>query len=73
MWWDRASLHIPIWVGIFVIGFKLGGGDISQEPVEDVEVAVVEVDLEWQRCGQYGLDYWEDTSNGFYDCRKGSI
>ena len=78
--WNNLSLHVPIWVGIFVIGFKFGGGDFSSpepeeyiEPtVEQVQIAetIVQEDLEWQRCGQYGLDYWEDESNGFYDCRK---
>ena len=34
-------------------------------------VAVVEIDHEWQKCGQYGLVYWEpEEVPGFYDCRK---
>ena len=31
--------------------------------------AIVSDDIQYQRCGQYGLDYWE-SSNGFYNCKK---
>ena len=39
---------------------------VTFKPQQD---AIVEQDIQWQRCGQYGLDYWE-SSNGFYNCKK---
>ena len=67
VWWDRLSLHIPIWVGLFVIGFKFGGGG-AVDP-EDIVIIETTVDLAWERCEQYGLNYWE-APNGFWNCRK---
>ena len=68
MWWDRLSLHVPIWIAFATFGYQFGGG--GAPVVEEEVVAVVEeIDIEWQRCGQYGLDYFE-ADNGFYDCRK---
>ena len=66
--WNNLSLHVPIWIGIFVIGFKLGGGNFESPP-EPQPQEITQEDLEWQRCGQYGLIYWE-ADNGFYNCKK---
>ena len=53
MWWDRLSLHVPIWIAFTTFGYQFGGGGA---PVVEEEVAkVVEIDHEWQKCGQYGL------------------
>ena len=68
--WDRLSLHVPIWIAFATFGYQFGGG--GAPVVEEEVVAVVkEVDIEWQKCGQYGLIYWEpEEVPGFYDCRK---
>ena len=52
--WNFTSLHIPIWVGIFVMGYKLGGGNFEPPPEPEPQ-EITQADLEWQRCGQYGL------------------
>ena len=50
------------------MGYKLGGGNFEPPPeLEPVELT--QADIEWQRCGQYGLIYWE-ADNGFYNCKK---
>ena len=66
--WNFTSLHIPIWVGIFVKRYKLGGGNFEPPPEPEPQ-EITKADLEWQRCGQYGLIYWE-ADNGFYNCKK---
>ena len=66
--WNNLSLHVPIWIGIFVIGFKFGGGNFEPPP-EPQPQEITQEDLEWRRCGQYGLIYWE-ADNGFYNCKK---
>ena len=49
MWWDRLTLHIPIWIAFTTFGYQFGGG--GAPVVEEKVVAVVEeVDIEWQRC-----------------------
>ena len=77
MYWDRATLHVPIWVAFFTFGWKFGGGGapIDIEPTEETVVVeeVIEevVDREYQLCGQYGLFYWEPPEvPGFYNCLK---
>ena len=66
--WNNLSLHVPIWIGIFVIGFKLGGGEVPDTTTEEA-TEIVETDIAYERCGKYGLIYWE-ADNGFYNCRK---
>ena len=69
MWWDRLTLHVPIWIAFATFGYQFGGGGA---PVVEEEIAeVVEIDHEWQKCGQYGLIYWEpEEVPGFYNCLK---
>ena len=50
------------------MGYKLGGGNFEPPPEPEPQ-EITQADLEWQRCGQYGLIYWE-ADNGFYNCKK---
>ena len=40
MWWDRLSLHVPIWIAFATFGYQFGGGGTLV--VEEEVVAVVE-------------------------------
>ena len=48
MWWDRLSLHVPIWIAFATFGYQFGGG--GAPVVEEEVIEVVEVDHEWQKC-----------------------
>ena len=71
--WNNLSLHVPIWIGFFVFGWKFGGGGSIpvDTPEEIIEVAEIVIDLAWEHCGKYGLIYWApEEVPGFYDCKK---
>ena len=44
MWWDRLSLHVPIWIAFATFGYQFGGGGapvVEEEVVEVVEVCLL--------------------------------